>query len=216
MIDVLLTLVGIFLVLLLNEYLWRAKILHGEAARKFMHILIGVWGAFWPFYMSWGQIRTIGLVAMGFILFMRLTPYFKSVFDVSRRTWGDVIGPATIVLLTLFEPSVWVFTAAVLHIALADGFAAIAGTKYGKKNQYKIIGNTKSLVGTTVFWIISFSILAAGAMLSQVGLHGLTLPILLWLSAGAAYLENVSPMGFDNLLVPMLIFAVLEPLQLAI
>lgn len=214
MIDVLLTLVAIFLLLLLNEYLWREKILRGEAARKFMHILIGVWGAFWPFYMTWGQIRVIGLIAVMFILFMRLTPYFKSVFDVGRRTWGDVIGPATIVLLTLFEPSVWVFTAAVLHIAVADGFAAVAGSKYGKKNQYKIIGNTKSLVGTSVFWVISLSILTAGATLSQVGLQGLTLPLLVWVSAGAAYLENISPFGFDNLLVPMFIFAVLEPLQL--
>lgn len=214
MADVLLTLVSIFLILLLNEYLWRAKLLRGEAARKFMHILIGVWGAFWPFYMSWGEIRIIGLTAVGFILIMRLTPYFKSVFDVSRKTWGDVIGPGTIVLLTLFEPSVWVYTAAVLHIALADGFAAIAGTKYGKKNQYRIIGNTKSLVGTAVFWMISFGILAAGATFSQVGLQGLTLPLLVWVSAGAAYLENISPYGFDNFFVPMLIFAVLEPLQL--
>lgn len=208
------TLSAVFLVLVLNELLWRKKILKGESARKFIHIIIGIYGAFWPFYLSWQDIQIIGVVALVFILFMRLSGFFNSVYQIKRRSWGDLIGPGTIVLLALLEPSVWVFTAAVLHIALADGFAALVGEKYGQNSRYKILGNTKSVFGTVTFWITSFIILSAGATLATPGLSGLSLPILLGLSATAAYLENISPYGFDNFAVPMLIYLVLQPLQI--
>lgn len=213
MTDVAVTLFIIFLTLVLNEYLWRKKLLHGEAARKFVHILIGMWGAFWPFYLEWAEIVFICALAVAFFGIMRIVPYFKSFYDIKRKSYGDIIGPATIGLLALIQPSVWVFTAAVLHIALADGFAAVIGTKYGWRRQYKILGNIKSIIGTAVFWTVSLGILASGAILAEPGLNGLSLFVLLWLSAGAAYLENISPFGLDNLFVPLLIVAVLQPLQ---
>jgi phytol kinase len=213
MIDVVSTLAIILMVLLINEHLWRKKIIRGEAARKFIHILTGVFVAFWPLYLSWAQIKFLALGAVLFFLAARYTRVFHGIYEVKRRSWGDLIGPGTIVVLAWLEPSVWVFTAAVLHIALADGFAAVIGAKYGRTRLHKIFGNTKSLVGTLTFWLISFAILFAGANFSDIGLTGLTLPLLLWLSAGAAYVENIAPYGFDNFLVPMLIYVVLEPLQ---
>lgn len=207
------TLVIIFVVLVINEFLWREEVLSGEAARKLVHILIGAWAAFWPLYMTWSEVQIIGAIAVAAFVFMRFTPFFKSVFDVERRSWGDIGGPAAIVILATLEPSEWVFVAAILHIALADGFAALLGSKYGKKSQYKVIGNTKSLVGTAVFWLISFAILVTGAAFAETGLSGLSVSLLAWTSAGAAYLENISPFGLDNLTVPLLIVLILEPLQ---
>lgn len=213
MTDVLLTLGVIFLILLLNEYLWRTKILRGEAARKFLHILTGAYVAFWPLYLSWVEIQILALGAILFFMLARFTKFLSSIYAVKRRSWGDLAGPATILILAMLEPSIWVFTAAVLHIAVADGFAALIGNKYGHAKLHRIFGNKKSLIGSLTFWGVSFTILFAGANISDIGLAGLTVPMLIWLSAGAAYLENITPYGFDNLIVPLLIYAVLQPLQ---
>jgi len=213
MFTVLSTLVIIFAVLLVNEYLWMSKRLKGEAARKFVHILIGVWGAFWPFYMDWEAIQIISLLSVIFFLSMRLAPWFQSLYDVKRKSFGDVIAPATIGLLTLVEPNKWIFAAAILHIALADGFAALSGSRFGNNNRYVIFGNTKSVVGSITFWAASFMIIAGALILSPISFTETAIPLLLWLPLAATLLENICPYGLDNLGVPLLIVAVLGSLQ---
>lgn len=202
----------VFSILLLNEWLWQNKIIKGELARKFMHISIGTFGAFWPFFMSWHQVRVIALISVLFIILIRTFKIFGSVYDIERKSWGDLIGPVTIGLLAVIEPSTWIFTAAVLHIALADGLAAVIGSKFGKKNSYKIFWNKKSIAGTLTFWIVSFSILAWVLILNPLEFSGLTMTTLLWLPLLAASVENISPFGSDNFFVPLLIFTVLSPL----
>ncbi len=216
MIIVLATLAFVFATLLLNEYLWKKKVLKGEGSRKFMHILIGSYGAFWPFFMSWRQIQMIALLAVLFIVFMRTTGIFHSVYSVRRKSWGDLIGPATIGILALFEPTKLVFAAAVLHIALADGLAAVIGTRYGKNSTYKVLWNKKSVVGTVTFIIISFNILVWLFVRGEVGFTPITLPALFIIPFSAAYIENIAPWGSDNLFVPLTVIALLGSLQILI
>ena len=205
----------VFFILLLNEWLWRKQIVKGEFARKFMHIIAGTFCAFGPFFMSWHQLRVVMLVSIFFIILMRILRVFKSIYDIKRRTWGDLIGPITIWMLAVIEPQKWVFVAAVLHIALADGFAAVIGCKYGKKNSYKVLWSKKSVVGTLAFWATSFSILTWIFILSPPEFSGFTLTVLLWLPIMAALVENLSPFGSDNFFVPIFIITILSPLQFA-
>ena len=216
MVLVIMTLAFVFATLLLNEYLWKKKILKGEGSRKFMHILIGSYGAFWPFVMSWEQIRLIAFLAVGFIIFIRMSGIFHSVYSIRRKSWGDLIGPATIGILALIEPTRLVFAAAVLHIALADGLAAVIGTRYGKKNTYRVLWNKKSVVGTMTFVIMSFNILVWLFVRGEVGFTPITLPALFIIPFTAAYIENVSPWGSDNLFVPLSVIALLGSLQIVI
>lgn len=216
MFSIALSLAGIFAVLLANEYLWRKKALKGETARKFLHIIIGSFVAFWPLYMDWLAIQVLALAATIFFLIMRYTRFFRGVYEVKRRSWGDLIGPATIVVLALLEPSPTVFAAAVLHISLADGFAAVIGSTYGTRSKYKILWNTKSITGTITFWLASFSILVWGMVLNPGEFGDLALPVLLWLPLMTAFLENISPYGFDNLFVPLLVAVILQYLQAAV
>jgi hypothetical protein len=37
---------------LVAEQLWRKKIMQGELGRKLVHILFGIWIAFWPYYIT--------------------------------------------------------------------------------------------------------------------------------------------------------------------
>ncbi|MDZ7786482.1 MAG: hypothetical protein U5L95_05175 [Candidatus Saccharibacteria bacterium] len=216
MILVLGTLAFVFAVLLLNEYLWKKKILKGEGSRKFIHMLIGTYGAAWPFFMSWEQIKFVAFLAVGFIIFMRLSGIFHSVYSVRRKSWGDLVAPGTIGILAILEPSKLVFAAAVLHIALADGLAAVIGTRYGKGNTYRVLWNKKSVVGTLTFVIMSFNILVWLYVRGEVGFTPITLPALLVIPFATAYIENISPWGTDNLFVPLTVVALLGSLQVVI
>jgi hypothetical protein len=53
MLAVILSLLAVLIVLLLDEYLWRKKIIHGELKRKLVHIAVTSFVAFWPWIMGW-------------------------------------------------------------------------------------------------------------------------------------------------------------------
>jgi dolichol kinase len=54
-----------------------------------------------------------------------------------------------------------------LHVALADGFAAIIGTKYGRAWAYKVFGQTKTIIGSMTFWVVSLCILGIGLLFAH-------------------------------------------------
>lgn len=210
------TLLAVLALLLINEYLWKKRILKGEAARKFLHILIGTFGAFWPFFMTYQQITFIAFSAIVFIIIIRNSQIFRSIYSVKRKSLGDIIAPATIGILATIEPSKLVFTAAVLHIALADGLAALIGSKYGKNNSYKILWNHKSIIGTLTFMVASFNILVWVFVRGHVEFTAVTLPALLVIPFVTAYIENIAPWGSDNLFVPLAVVGLLGILQIVV
>jgi dolichol kinase len=188
------------MVVLMAEVLWRNHLLKGEYARKFSHILLSVSIAFLPYYLSWTYIKLIGFIGLATVVLMRLTGLFGSIYDIKRRSWGDIIGPAAVVLLGFFEPSKIVFMAAVLHTGLADGLAAIVGTRFGKGNSYKIFGYKKSAAGTTAFFLTSLVILVGMSGAVSIPLAAfLVVPIV------STAVENISPFGIDNALLTALI-----------
>lgn len=97
-----------------------------------------------------------------------------------------------------------------MHLSLADGLAAVVGDRYGKKNKYKVLKETKSVAGTLTFWIVSTIIVAGVFMFGPVEFSGFAWPLLLWLPVAAAALENVSPRGADNLIVPFAVMLALN------
>jgi phytol kinase len=211
MFKVVLTLFGIFLVVILSEHLWKKRQLRGEAARKLVHITGGIFASLWPLYMSWWEIRTVSMIALVLALVMRQTNLFRGVYDIDRKSWGEVIGPVVMIGLTFLNLDQWVFATAVLHVALADGLAALIGTKYGKANRYKVFGHTKSLVGSATFWLTSCLILFWLVAFSPLSLAA-AMPIILFLPTAATLTENISPFGSDNFTVPLLVILVLNQL----
>ncbi len=208
--EVTLSLTVLISLMLLTEFLAKHKLLQGESARKFAHTTTGLYGATWPFFMTWRQIQIIWVVCMILLVVSRRVLIIKSVYQVERSSYGDILGPFTLGALTLFEPNPVVFSAAVLHVALADGFAALLGVKYGKKNRYRVFGSTKSVVGTatflTVSLLINFSFWASGLHgFGEVGINAILLA-----SGGATLLENVAGLGFDNVAVPVYVAVVLS------
>lgn len=196
----------VFLILILAEYLSRYRGVHSELTRKFVHVLVGMFVAFWPFFLSWGQIQALSLLFLVVVGVSVKLKIFNAIHAVTRNTMGEVLFAVAIGLLAFICTDPWIFAAAMLHLSLADGLAAVVGLTYGEHNSYRIMGRTKSLAGSLAFfftsvvimlWYLSFSDSAASAV------------AVLWLPIAATIAENLSGEGTDNLVIPLLVAFVL-------
>ncbi len=200
----------IFILLCISESLWRAKLVTGERGRKLVHITVGSFIAFWPFFMSFHTIQLLSLAFLAIVLLSQKFHIFHAIHAVKRRTWGEVLFAVSIGMIASLTTSEWIFAAAVLHMSLADGMAAIIGLTYGKKNRYKVFGQQKSVAGTSTFLLISTVIVVSFLATRSAGFQVLTFPfVVIWLPIAAAYLENISIMGTDNVTVPLLVVVTL-------
>lgn len=206
-----LALVGVGSVLLFAELLWHgARPKQAEQTRKLVHIVVGVYIAFWPKFLTLPQIQLLSLVLGVLVLVSKKFGIFRSIYSVKRATYGELLFPVGVLLAATFASSGWIYFAAILHLSLADGLAALIGTRYLKRFRYTIMGNTKTLIGTAVFYATSIGILA-GSMVGDPAAYGQSaLYVLLMLPVIVTIVENVSPKGTDNILVPLVVVVVLN------
>jgi len=197
-----LTLLAVFVVLVINEVIWRTRKTHGEISRKFVHITVGVYAAFWPFYLSWTQIKLLSLLLIVGVGLSKILKLFRAISSVQRPTWGEFCFAISIGVVALITQNKWIYMAAILQMGLADGLAALIGVRLGKSNSYIIFNHTKSLAGTITFLITSIIILLAYTHFGHASLSAL---FILIIAAFGSVLENVSVQGLDNLLVPVFV-----------
>lgn len=197
----------VFALLLINESWWRRHHAPNEISRKFVHITVGTYVAFWPFFLNWDQIKLLSIAFIVVVLISKKLDIFKAIHSVQRPTYGELLFATSVGALALISQNEWIFMTATLHMSLADGFAAIIGSRFGNHTRYSVLGHTKSLHGTITFFIISILILVLFMMFSGVIL---TLPTLLVIALVASLIENISVQGVDNLLVPVFIATVLH------
>jgi dolichol kinase len=202
-------LTAIFALLCVTELLWRRGKLRVEASRKVIHIGTGVIIAFLPYFLSWTAIQLLSLALLIVIVISYKLNIFRSIHSVKRITKGEILYPIGIGLCALLEPAPWVFAIAILHLALADGIAALIGVHYGKRTAYTIISHGKSLAGSAAFFIVSFCIFAGASVLVADD----KLPAYYVSFAGAALIltvvENVSWYGLDDITVPVSVIVIL-------
>jgi phytol kinase len=198
-----------FLLLASTEYLWRLGHVKKEYARKLVHVSVGTFVAFWPFFLDWTQIRLLSLAFVVVIALSLWLKIFKSIHSVERPTWGEVLFALSVGFISLITTNPYIYAAAILHMSLADGAAAVIGARFGKRNSYRIFGQRKSWAGSAAFLVVSLAILGWFMLISP------TVPVLfvVGLACAATALENAGWKGFDNLFVPVLIAVVLESLR---
>ncbi len=200
-----LTVLFVFLILLGSELWWRKRITHSEFSRKFVHITVGSFVAFWPFFLSWNEIR---LLSLGFLVVIGLSKYFhvfRAIHSVQRPTLGELYFALAVGLLTFVTQNEWIYMAALLQMSLADGFAAVMGVRFGRQS-YLMFSHRKTLVGSLTFFVISLAILVAYTQLASVHLNP---AFIVAAAALAAVIENFGVGGLDNLLVPLVIAVLL-------
>lgn len=201
MINALIAAIGIAFILFASELLWRTTKLKGEYARKFVHIIAGTYIAFLPFWVGYGWIM---LLAIGFLLanvLNRATKIFHAIHATRRRSWGDLLLSFGIFTAAALHPEPWLFAAAILHVSLADGLAAVVGTKYGKI-RYKFLDHGKSAIGSFTFYIVSFCVIASALVFGKVVVHDAGI-FLIVSPLVTTSLEHASGYGTDNITLPI-------------
>jgi phytol kinase len=188
-----LTIILVFLVLVLNEIIWRKRRTHSEFSRKFVHVTVGCFVAFWPFFLS--------LAFLLVVLASKFLHLFNAIHSVQRPTWGEVCFALSVGFVAVATHSKWIYMASLLQMGLADGMAAIVGVQFGKSNNYSFFGHTKSVLGTSTFFVCSLIILMVYTHFS--GNH-LSVLLITGLALLASLLENASVQGLDNLTVPLM------------
>ncbi len=207
-----LAVVPVFVVLIITELLWRSNTLRGESARKLVHIVVGFYVAFWPFIIGY---KTIQLISVAFLLTVAVSlkfGIFRSIHGVVRRTWGEALFAVGIGLTAVLADQPWIFTACILHMSVADGFAALAGKRWGKGSRYYVVGHEKSIVGTSVFWICSL-VITGFALANISGLQADASKYLLLIPLATSLIENFGIGGTDNVFVPMTVYLFLTYLS---
>jgi phytol kinase len=212
MLQMLLACAGTGLIILSGEYLSQKRILKGEFARKYVHILTATFVAFWPLFLSHYQIAILSLVFAAMVVIVQKFKVLRSFKSVRRTTYGEIWYALGIgVVAVLFQDNA-IFSIAILQMALADGFAAVVGVGLGKKAiQYRYKNINKSIAGSLTFLTISFllnlfywfglnSVPLTASMVSP------ALPVLLSASAAIilTFTEIIAPKGSDNVIVPVL------------
>ena len=172
--------------------------LQKELSRKLVHI-----GAGLAVPLAWVlQIpRQWALPAAGLATLIALINHrfrlVPEVEDVGRRSIGTIAYGLSITLL------VWIWwpdradlvSACVLVMVLGDGAAGLLGSSLSSP-RWQVMGQTKSLIGTSVMAIVSLVVLSLMR-------RDLSWPALIALSATATLLEQISWGGIDNFSVPI-------------
>lgn len=200
-------LVGVLVILLAGETV--GKKLSREYHRKFVHVLVGAFAAFWPWLISWGEIQAIGLAMAAVVALNWRLNLFKFSDKINRQTYGDIFFALAIGYSAALTSAKVIYAIAVLHLALADGAAALCGKQFGKRWRYTFYGQTKTVIGTMAFWLVSFAILAVGLLFMAPNAQHYLL-LIVFLPPLLTGLENLSVYGLDNFMVPVVAVAALN------
>jgi dolichol kinase len=192
----------------IGENVSRRRILSPENQRKLVHITTASFIAFWPWILTWHQIQIIGTFMLLGVLANRSIAFFSFNHKYRQRNYGDIFLALAVIIAPAFTHNKVYFAIAMLSVALADGLAAVAGTSLGQKWQYKVFGQTKTIVGTMTFWLIALCVIGTGALFVRPLLNFTDyLWLLILLPPALALLENAAKYGSDNLIIPIAVIA---------
>jgi dolichol kinase len=204
--DLVLTIVTVFVLLSLNELWWRKHAVHSELSRKFVHVSVGSFVAFWPYFLSWHEIQFLSVAFLAVIALSKYLRLFQAIHSVQRPTWGEALFAIAVGATTLITHNDAIYAAALLQMSLADGMAAVIGTRFGNRQKYLIWGYAKSVLGTLTFFIVSLLILVG---FSHYAHAQLSIAWIVGIAAIAGFIENIAIRGLDNLLVPIAVAVLL-------
>jgi phytol kinase len=190
-----------------------------KSSRKFLHVMIGNL----PFLIPFFSFNTFPLnfpffVAAPFILVTFLVSPYSPMKRLSTKMTGLTevtegghqlglvfYAVSYTVLAAVFSVKPYVIAAGVLPMAYGDAAASLVGEKFGKR-RYRIFA-LKSLEGSVAMFAASFASLALSLVFFST-LYSFSLFVAVFAAVGVAAVatvaEALSPMGFDNITVPLL------------
>ncbi len=178
------------------------KLFHpdSESIRKFIHILVSNWVFFLVYMFNDLRFAVIGPIA--FIILNSVFVYggFGKYLGMGdrKRDNGLIYFPVSLLLLTFMYYKGMIgredILAGVLVMGYGDGLAALIGKRFGR-NKYSYFNCKKSIEGSATMFVVS-SVIAL--------LLGHSLPVSVTMAVVATIFEGVTPLGLDNITVPLL------------
>ena len=207
-------LAGVFALLIISELLGQRKKLHGDSQRQFVHITVGSFIAFWPWFISWRSIQIIGIAMLAVVLLNRRFTLADFYTAVGRKSYGDIFYALAIILSASLTDEKIFFAVAMLTMALGDGVANIIGQKFGQKWKYQFFNHPKTVIGSMAMWLVSVSVLGIGLLFAHdVVDYSEYGTLLLLVPPALVIIENAAIWGLDNLLVPVVVLLALNLAQ---
>lgn len=187
------------------EYLRRCKRIDNETARKIIHIAHALTVSIWPFFISYTLIIGAEILFIVIVLMARKFHKLEALRSVKRQSWGEIFFALGIIALAILSTPPLIFLAAILHLGIADGVAALVGQRL-KSKVYYVFGQRKTVAGTAAFVLTALAIIATLAIFTDMAFTIKSYVLgLLFIPLAAALAENLSPYGSDNLTIPLVI-----------
>ncbi|MDD4573446.1 MAG: hypothetical protein PHR69_04445 [Sphaerochaeta sp.] len=180
-----------------------------ETMRKMIHIGVSNW-----WFIEVALFTTLSYALVGPIFFIIANSLFTFLnwgrfigMDDRRRNYGLIYFPVTLLILVVFQYQgvlpVIACTIGVLVMGYGDGLAALIGRKWGKRKIALPTGG-KTWLGTLVMFLVSFLVTFI-ALLTTTLPMGSVVGITLLVALLASLVEAITPLGLDNITVPMLV-----------
>lgn len=205
MVGILISIIFVFLIIGVSSLMKKLNILSNEGSRKFIHIGVSNW---WIIAMIFFDNNISAAIVPGLFVIINYISYKKQIFsamerDGSQKDLGTVYYALSLLILSLItfknKELSYIGALGILIMGYGDGFAAIIGKNFGK-HKFKILNNDKSIEGSLTMFIFSF-------MVSIIILHIFNPVNVLLFSFILAFLSTIlellSPLGLDNLTVPL-------------
>ncbi|HET6989893.1 MAG TPA: phosphatidate cytidylyltransferase [Bacteroidia bacterium] len=193
-----------------------------ELTRKLVHFGTGIITLFFPLMLSnqWFVLFLCGSFAIILLTSLKFN-LLRSINAIERKSYGSILYPVAVYGCYLVynyytnkfgkTDDVYIyFYLPILTLAICDPMAALFGKKfpYGK---FKVGKDTKTIVGTSAFFVSSF--ILSAAMLSCLGKSSLGTLDLFLISSAIAFtsciVEAFSGKGRDNITIPACVMTVL-------
>ncbi len=182
--------------------LYRFTKIGSEGVRKFIHILVSGWVLILVNCYDSLAWAVIGPVTFIFLNAAFVYSGFSKYLGMGnrKRDNGLIYYPFSILVLVIMMynglADERIVISSVLMMGFGDGLAALIGSRFGR-HGYSFIGGKKSLEGTLTMFAVSLTILLA---VYPEGPWYVSLLVAIF----ATLLENITPLGFDNISVPLL------------
>ena len=205
--------IGLAAVVMLTELWYRRGRPPVEWTRKTLHLAFGLAaGALpWVVHNHW----TIFALAVSVTLLLhgaRRRGLLPSLFDVERRSHGEIYFPAGITLLWLVSGGHRVFyLVSLIMLVICDTLAALLGKSYGR-HPFVVHEDQRSLEGSAVFLFAAFLGTHLPLLLLTDIDRGACVMISMQLALLVTAFEAISTGGSDNLVLPLATYYLLVKL----
>ena len=189
-----------------------------EVARKSVHVLMGLVCAAFPWIFERPLPVWVAAMLVTVLLgLLRIIPCLKrgvgsTLHGVTRLSYGEVLfAPAVASVFQLARADAYLHAIPIGILTIADAAGGLAGTRWGR-HQYGSGDGRKTVLGSTVFLVAAFLctvlplVVGGRTDLNHALWIGLTLATL------AMMAEGIADRGFDNLVIPLLSYFVLQRL----